>query len=260
MGAIAALSEARDTNVVVFGNAYDHPSMGSEPPIRRRAKLPSGEAKASALTARRICLEIEKTVLNPLVTAGTANQFSEVRKSIFVRYVKLSMALAEVSTLQSSHPQEIEAEALSIFIRKIREETLFGWTEDMREEVVFCAETLERAYLIVSQFPGLPPASDIEKDRVLAADFTLASLWAQLHADCLLFAAYEGIKPASEVLQKMVSSMRTAGYAYSAATQGYSLRQPEDPPSDVTQIPWDAEDELLSESAMRFGLEAQRLA
>jgi hypothetical protein len=232
MGAIAAYEEARATGVVIVANGYEQPPFMVHE--SDDGYCPSEEDEGAAL-----CRDLEQTVFLPLIRALSVSNFQNIRNGNFPRFAKLSLALNEV--LIGRQVSRTGSGFLDL-IATIKQDDFLPWTQETRAEALFCVETLRRAQLLVSQFATIPvEPSRLDEDRDLAAKYTLSSLWAHLHIDCVVCAVVLGAKPSVEIMEELVRAMRTAVLAYSHARQGYGLRRTARLVIEE-ETPWDEED------------------
>lgn len=234
MGAIAAFEEARATGVVVVANGYEQPPL-----MVRESEDDDYQADHEEDESLALCRDLEQTVFLPLIRALSVTNFQNIRKGNFSRFAKLSLALSEVL---SSRQVSYAGSAFLNLIATVKEDDFLPWTPETRAEALFCVETLQRAKLLVSQFMAIPvEESRLEEDRELAAKYTLSSLWAHLHIDCIICAILHGVKPSVEIMEEFVKAMRTSVLAYSYARQGYGLRSTTKLVIEE-ETPWDEED------------------
>lgn len=231
---IAELSEALATGVIVAANRYELPPLPWHAPI---------ESAATSL-----CRQLETTVFGPLTAAVSDDSFRTLRAAKFQSYHHLSAALP------SAQPPAIDA-AFSRFYEMVEADSLIPWHEIVggREETRFCAETLQRACAIVASF-GESRAIN-PRDRGLAGQFTLASLWTQFHISLLIFAIRNRGPLSPGLLRESVVGLRAAVVAYSSARQGYDLRATKE--QELLPDVWDDQDQETVRIATRLGLEAQ---
>jgi hypothetical protein len=111
--------------------------------------------------------------------------------------------------------------------------------------------------MIVSEFAGTSVyETKLEKDRELARQFALASMWAQFNLSCLIFAICEPVVLSREILDAVIASMRTAVLAYSYARQGYEIRRAASPIE--SEGLWESGDEACAQFSSKLGLGAKQ--
>jgi hypothetical protein len=239
------MAEAQESGVVIAAGAYEHLPLFPEGAVKANRGSSSDPLKS-------IVQALDMTVFSPLMQDQNLDRFAESRRGLFQRYIRLIGALAELRPHQSVG-QEADATMVAFIRSVVEDDSSLPWDDDCRNEALFCFDTLERAFMVVSEFANTSVLrTKLDKDRELARQFALASMWAQFNLSCLIFAICEPVILSREILDAVVASMRTSVLAYSYARQGYEIRRAAS--SVETEGLWESEDEAHAQFSSRLGL------
>lgn len=239
------------------------PDIERYPPtgmLAAQARSVSSLDKSSAEIVAGMSIQLEAIVFRLLKTAFTAQEFRELRKELYPRYVRLSISLGQFLSAQVAEGYFVILQGgFSLITEAVEKDKLMPWQRGGREEALFNIETLLRAYAVLHELVHFPPPQENRsEDLRLAERFATYSLFATLHLDCLGSALLKPDHiPSSDVLHELLLGLRSSVMAYGSVRQGYELRQ-KPTQEDYSCVAWDAEDEELSQIASHFGLEAQQ--
>lgn len=195
---------------------------------KQARKLHRGPAKI-VLTALG---EIE-SIIEQLIQCNSKEEFSELRTKKFSDYVNLSYIIA--NSFEINIELEEKAAAVDQAISNVRH--FFeheGWDalgNEATGEVIFCLDTLRRAYKLVKKIKASGDVSESLKtaDQELASKFNFATIYTQLHVDCLRVVLKEKKSKSQEIIDEWLSGLRSSVMAYSYARQGVELRRKPEP-------------------------------
>lgn len=197
------------------------------------------------------------TTLSRLSQCRSAEEFEKTREEIFADYVNLSHIVGNSFAMSAERAQRQLAINASFKAAQkffaVKSSTHIG--HDATAELVFCLDTLRRAYGVVAvmedrERENLPPTVR-EQDRELASQFSFAALWSQFHIDYMRIVITEGFSPVPVILEEILQGARLSVMAYSYARQGSELRKDRRP--FLADSVLDEEDrELLQESFVDY--------
>lgn len=209
--------------------------------------------KGSGDMANLIVSQIDSTAFR-LVNCKTARDFLELRKELFPKYAKLSLALANIVNVEDRDRAvlaDLAVDAFAEFERTFRKRGTAVLGASHYREALFSLSTLRRTYKLLNRILTTPvPEQSQPEDRRIAAEFNYWILWSQLHLDCLLmgFRRTTNVKPAKEIVSEILDGFRAAVMAYSCARRGAQLREfPKH--LDFSGVTWDEEDRRLAEES-----------
>jgi hypothetical protein len=190
-------------------------------------------------------------IVEQLIQCRSKAEFDELRQKKFSDYVNLSYIIAnsfEINIAPEERAAAVE-QAISNVRHFFEHEGIATLGTEATGEAVFCLDTLRRAYRQVRKIDILGEAPDGSKtaDQELAAKFNFATIFTQLHLDCLRIILQEKKPQSQEIMDELIVGLRSSVMAYSYVRQGVELRRKQEP--FLLDAVLDDEDrELLEES------------
>lgn len=184
-----------------------------------------------------LCRKMQNSIFKSLIGASTKEEFSDVRRSHFGDYVKLSISMGGLlsSAIDPTLIESLNALGFDRAQELIRERgDVLPWLEGGAEEAEFCVSTLQRAYSLLPDVLECQVSYELEgTDRNLASEFSRSALWAQMHLDTLMASLKNVWMPNETVLNEILVGMRSAVDAYAAVREAVDLRYSFEPCSSA---------------------------
>lgn len=202
------------------------------------------------------------TLLNQMVATAiekrTSEEFNEIKRELFPRYVQLVLNLAGIVTalVPSDVLARLALESFSELEADIREHANASFGANMRERAMFTVWTLrEISELLAVLQSSQMKEEDVPREAEFLGSFLAHALSARFGIDCLRLSMKTGRAIYPDVFPALDNTLRAAVDAYAWIKQAVDLRTGVEEDLDVSQ-PWDAEDDqLLRESMIDLSLE-----
>jgi hypothetical protein len=198
------------------------------------------------------------TYLLAAISARSGAEFSRERKKVWPKYVRSLRALLDTfNNLVPEHVMEdLSRQAMTGLDNDIQKkgESVFGTT--LKNQALFTLWTIGKIRVLGREIiiGGQVSEDKRQRDRELAHEYHLDSLWSQFHLDCLVAAIKFDRPVCEEIRTEVCDGLRAAVNAYAIMKDAVALRAPS--PSGIenptpANLPWDDEDEGLLASSMR---------
>lgn len=200
---------------------------------------------------RRVWNQMELVTIQ-LLNCPTAEDFLDLRKRLYERYWKLSIAMSGIllAAMDENERAVLVQESLGAMEEKFRVAGAQYFGDEAVHETLFSLATLKRTYKWVPHLLSTASTLNADKaaqDKDLAAKFSSYVLWSQFHFDCLRVALDRKQMVKQEILTELLEGLRLSVMAYTCVRQALDLRGfSEKRYRDFPSVTWDEEDEALA--------------